>query len=201
MPEPAASNTISPNDFLSAIVELDELTRGKDRSVAKLRTVRQRMEKAGCDMKALDLALSLRKLDTGEAEIRLRNALRYARWLEMRVGDQGSLFSDDSDQPAEKAREEYTEAQAKAEGYEAGKAGRDGRVHRFPQGSVLAQAFYEGWLSGQTLLAEMLGTERKDGETLKPAKREAKAKAGAVAVAGRPRGRGGRRKSEGRAAS
>lgn len=189
---PASSNTITPNDFLACIVELDELTRGKDRSVAKLRTVRARMEKQGCDLKALDLALSLRKLDSGEAEVRLRNALRYARWLEMRVGDQGSLFSDDGDVPAEKAREEYSEAQAKAEGYEAGKAGRDGRVHRFTQGSVLAQAFYGGWVEGQTFLAEQLGTERVEGETIKPAKREAKAKAGAVAVAGKPRGRGGR---------
>ena len=155
MPEATPkTNTMSPNDFLACIVELDEQTRGKDRSVAKLRTVRARMEKAGCDMKALDLALSLRKLDSGEAEIRLRNALRYARWLEMKVGDQGSLFSDDADQPAEKARAEYSEAQAKAEGYEAGKAGRDGRVHRFQQGSALAQRFYEGWLSGQALLAE-----------------------------------------------
>ena len=65
---PASSNTITPNDFLACIVELDELTRGKDRSVAKLRTVRARMEKQGCDLKALDLALSLRKLDSGEAE-------------------------------------------------------------------------------------------------------------------------------------
>ena len=192
MPEAASSNTISPNDFLACIVELDELTRGKDKSVAKLRTVRQRMDKAGCDMKALDLALSLRKLDTGEAEIRLRNALRYARWLEMKVGDQGALFSDDGDLPAEKARQEYTEAQAKAEGYEAGRAGRDGRVHRFTQGSLLAQAFYNGWIEGQGFLAEQLGVERTEGETIKPAKREAKAKAGAVAVAGKPRGRGGR---------
>lgn len=194
MPEAASSNTISPNDFLACIVELDELTRGKDKSVAKLRTVRQRMDKAGCDMKALDLALSLRKLDTGEAEIRLRNALRYARWLEMKVGDQGSLFSDDADGPAEKATAEYSEAQAKAEGYAAGKAGRDGRVHRFEQGSVLAQAFYNGWIEGQTLLAEQLGTERVEGETLKPGKKETKPKAsaGAVAVAGKPRGRAGR---------
>lgn len=196
MPEATPkTNTMSPNDFLACIVELDEQTRGKDRSVAKLRSVRKRMDEQGCDMKALDLALSLRKLDSGEAEIRLRNALRYARWLEMKVGDQGSLFSDDADQPAEKARAEYSEAQAKAEGYEAGKAGRDGRVHRFQQGSALAQRFYEGWLSGQALLAEQLGTERVEGQTLKPGKKEEKPKTGAVAVAGKPRGRGGRRSS------
>lgn len=189
-------NTIAPNDFLSAILELDELTRGKDRSVAKLRTVRQRMEKAGCDMKALDLTLSLRRLDGAEAEMRLRNALRYSRWLNMQIGDQGSLFSDDADQPSEKTVEAYNEGRIYEEGYAAGKAGRNASDHRHAQGTPAAAAFWNGWKDGQGFLAEQLGRDLTEGETLKPEKRQAKPKKGSVGVSGRPRGRGGRRSAD-----
>jgi|GEM_PF-2588378 ribosome modulation factor len=187
-------NSIAPNDFLAAIVELDDLTRGKDRSVAKLRTVRQRMEKQGTDMPALDLALSLRKLGTVEAEMRLRNALRYARWLSMEIGEQGTLFSDDADLPAGKAVEQYSEARIFDEGYKAGVAGRSASDHRHPQGTPAAMAFWNGWKDGQAFLAEQLGRPAEEGETLKPAKRQGKAKSGAAAASGKPRGRGGRRR-------
>lgn len=188
------TNSIAPNDFLAAIVELDDLTRGKDRSVAKLRTVRQRMEKLGTDMPALDLALSLRKLGAGEAELRLRNALRYARWLNMEIGDQGTLFSDDADVPSAKVVEQYSEARVFEEGYKAGVAGRNASDHRHPQGSLAAQAFWNGWKDGQAFLAEQLGRPAEEGETLKPAKRQGKAKTGATTASGKPRGRGGRRR-------
>lgn len=192
MPEASKPNTIAPNDFLAALVEIAEHSRGKDRSVAKLRTVRQRMEKAGCDMKALDLMLSLSKLEPSEAEMRLRNALRYCRWTNMPIGQQASLFSDDADQPAAKATEEFNEARIFDEGYKAGCAGRDAKDHRFPQGTPAAERFYSGWISGQTFLAEQLGKDREDGETLKPERRQGRAPKGSSSAAGKPRGRGGR---------
>jgi hypothetical protein len=191
MPE-AKPNTIAPNEFLAALVEIREHSRGKDRSVAKLRTVRQRMEKAGCDMKALDLMLSLSKLEPSEAEMRLRNALRYCRWTNMPIGAQSSLFSDDADQPAAKATEEYNEALIYDEGYKAGCAGRNASDHRHAQGTPAAAKFFDGWIAGQTFLAEQLGRDREEGETLRPEKKQGRAPKGAAAASGKPRGRGGR---------
>lgn len=195
------TNGIAPNDFLAALVDLDECSRVKDRGVAKLRTVRQRMEKMGCDMPALDLALSLRKLGSGEAEMRLRNALRYARWMSMEIGDQGSLFSDDADRPSEKAAEQWTEAQAYNEGYAAGIAGRDRHDHRFTLGTGMAAKHDEGWVDGQRELADRLGKDLpENGGALKPEKRQAKPKAGTASAAGKPRGRGrGRGRASARA--
>ena len=189
------ATAIPPNDFLAAHVDLAEAIRIKDRGVAKLRTIRQRMERQGCDMPALDLALRLQKLGQAEAEMRLRNALRYCRWMGMEMGAQSALFSDDADRPSTKAAEAFTEAQAYNEGYAAGLAGRNRSDHRFTAGSKLSQQFDTGWIDGQTELANQLGTERPENGTLKRPKKEAKAKAGTSTARGKPRGRGRSRRA------
>lgn len=185
-----SSNTINPTDFLSALSDLIAADTARDRSTAKARNVRKRFENMGCDMPALALMLTLRKLEPEEAEQRLRNALRYSRWASMKIGDQADLFAGmDADTPAEKASAEWTEAQAKEEGYAAGKAGRDPNDSRFPLGSPLAQKHYEGWVEGQAYLAEALGREPAEGETLKPAKRGRPKASGAEPTSPKPRGR------------
>jgi hypothetical protein len=181
---------IAPNTFLESMTDLAEFVRLKDRGIAKLRTVRQRMEKAGCDMPALDLALRLQKLGKAEAELRLRNALRYARWMGMDVGEQAQLFSDDAGLPSQKAAAAFTEAQAYEEGYRAGIGGRDASDSRFPQGTPLYSKHYDGWVDGQTELADQLGVERPEDGTLSRPKKQAAPKKGATAATGKPRGRG-----------
>lgn len=188
-----ASGAMSPNDFLSTLGGLLQSTQVKDTAVAKQRAVRARFEKMGCNMRALDLMLKLRKMEPEDAEMLLRDALRYSRWANMKIGEQAGLFaSDDADVPSEKARGEWTEAQAYEEGYSAGKAGRSGTDHRFTPGTPVHQQFYRGWVDGQTVLAEMLGKERPPtGEPLKPERKKAgtKPKKGATPVVGKPRGR------------
>lgn len=185
-----SSNTINPTDFLSTLSDYLAAETARDRSTAKARNVRKRFENMGCDMPALALMLSLRKLEPEEAEQRLRNALRYSRWANMKIGDQGDLFTINGvDAPAEKATAEWTEAQAVEEGYAAGKAGRDPNDSRFPLGSPLAQKHYEGWVQGQAYLAEALGREPAEGETLKPAKRGRPKASGATPTAPTPKGR------------
>ena len=182
---------IAPNDFLASLADLDDCVRIKDRGVAKLRTVRQRMEKQGCDLAALDLALRLRKLGEDDAQVRLRNALRYCVWMDMPVGAQGALFSDDADRPSEKARQAFTAAQAYDEGYKAGVKGRDRHDSRFPAGTPMAAEHDRGWIAGQTELADMLGRDMpEDGAALKPEKKGAPPKKGTTRAVGKPRGRG-----------
>ncbi len=199
MSEPA-TNTISPNDFVGIIAELLKAETEKDARVGKLRSIRGRLEKQGCDMPAVDLVLKLRKLEPEVAETRLRNALRYARWLNMPVGQQGQLFSDDAGAPSIEAQRQLTEAQAYDEGFKAGMAGRTGTDSRFEAGTVLHQRWRDGWDDGQAQLAENLGVDRPEtGETLKPEKRQAKPKGASVAT-GKPRGRGARGGRRGAAA-
>lgn len=197
------AGAMNPNDFLSTLGGLLQSTQAKDSAVAKQRAVRARFENMGANMRALDLMLKLRKVEPEDAEMLLRDALRYCRWASMKVGEQASLFgSDDAQAPSEKARGEWTEAQAYEEGYAAGKAGRSGTDHRFVAGTPVHQRFYQGWVDGQTLLAEMLGKERPPtGEPLKPERKKAgaKPKAGATPVAGKPKGRRGAKAKGGEA--
>ncbi|HEV7458882.1 MAG TPA: hypothetical protein VGN96_19070 [Roseococcus sp.] len=191
MPEAPPPNTISPNDFVSIFAEMLKAETDKDARVGKLRSIRARLEKAGCDMPAVDLVIKLRKLEPDVAEARLRNALRYARWLNMPIGAQPGLFSDDAGLPSVDAQRGLTEAQAYQEGHAAGLAGRMPTDCRFDAGTGMHARWRQGWDDGQAALGEMLGREPEEGETLKPEKRTAKPKGGTVAR-GRPRGRGGR---------
>jgi hypothetical protein len=195
-PTSAPSNTISPNDFVSIFAEMLKAETEKDSRVGKLRSIRGRLEKAGCDMPAVDLCIKLRKLEPEVAETRLRNALRYARWLNMPIGAQPGLFSDDAGVPSIDAQRGLTEAQAYQEGHAAGLVGRSRTDTRFDIGTPMHARFVDGWNDGQATLGEMLGREPEEGETLKPEKRTAKPKGGTVSR-GKPKGRSGRGRSSG----
>lgn len=182
-------SNMNPNDFMAALADLLTAETAKDRGVGKLRAVRKRFETMGCDMPALALFLTLRKLEPDERQARLKNALRYAQWAEMNIGDQASLFPGVDDKPAHKAAQQWTHAQVYEEGYAAGKAGRAALDNRFSAGTEEAAKHFEGWTDGQAYLIAELGREPTEGEVLQPAKRTAKKKAG-TPVAGKPRGRG-----------
>ena len=90
--KPIPSNALNPNDFVSIFTELRLATSKKDSSVAKLRAIRGRFEAMGCNMRALDLMLKLRGMEPEEAEMLLRDALRYSNWVQMKIGDQSDLL-------------------------------------------------------------------------------------------------------------
>lgn len=172
---PKGANTIAPNDFLSMLGDMLAATVKKDRGVASVRHVRSRMEKIGCDMRALDLMLSLRKLEPEEAESRLRNALRYARWAGLSVGEQSDMLhaSEDAVAPSTDAKSQWSAAEIHDQGYKAGLAGRNSTDHSFMPGTPNHQAFYEGWQDGQRTLGEKLFGKAelpKDGTVIRPGK-------------------------------
>jgi hypothetical protein len=200
--KPIPSNALNPNDFVSIFTELRLATSKKDSSVAKLRAIRGRFEAMGCNMRALDLMLKLRGMEPEEAEMLLRDALRYSNWVQMKIGDQSDLFgSDDAPKPNDQARAGLAEAEAYNEGHAAGLAGRSSTSHRFQPGSPMAQKFRDGWDDGQAQVAEIWGMERPaTGEAIKPPKKEKAAKVGKGEKVASPkrRPRGGR--SEGASA-
>jgi hypothetical protein len=202
--KPIPSNALNPNDFVSIFTELRLATSKKDSSVAKLRAIRGRFEAMGCNMRALDLMLKLRAMEPEDAEMLLRDALRYSSWVQMKVGQQSELFgSDDAPKPNDQARAGLAEAEAYNEGHAAGLAGRASTSHRYQAGSVMSQRFRDGWDDGQAQVAEIWGIERPEtGEAIKPPKKEKASNPGKgeTVAAGQRRGRGGRRRAEGAAA-
>lgn len=196
---PVPSNALNPNDFVAIFTDLRLATAKKDSSVAKLRAIRGRFDAMGCNMRALDLMLKLRGMEPEEAEMLLRDALRYSNWVQMKIGDQSDLFgSDDAPKPNDQARAGLAEAEAYNEGHEAGLAGRGSTSHRYQPGSPMAQRFMTGWSDGQEQVAEIWGIERPEtGEAIKPPKKEKSASAGKGETVASPqrRGRGGRGRS------
>lgn len=147
---------ISPSDFASLKAALKLAIVAKDSAVAKLRSVRKRMEDAGCDLKALDFQMRLEKLDDEVREIMLRNAARYAAWSGRPLGSQGSLFGvDDAAGPAQKAKDELADAEAYEAGYRAAQGGTPLAECPHEAGASLNQRWSQGWHAGKKVLDEV----------------------------------------------
>jgi hypothetical protein len=158
------------------------------------------MEAKGCDMAALDLALSLNRLEPAERQSRLRAALRYVRLIDPEIDAQGSLLDvldDEKATVAPEARAEFRFAEIRQEGYAAGKAGRDSSDHRHPLGTPASAEFFAGWQEGQAALAVELGWSEAEAEEARtksiPIRKPSGAKARAVEGQRKP----GRRKRGG----
>jgi hypothetical protein len=170
---------MSATDFAALKAELVLATVAKDTAVAKVRAIRARMEKAGCDMKALDLHLRLSKVEDAVAELYLRNAGRYNAWAGKPIGSQGALFgSDDAPGPSEKAAEELRGAVAYEAGYVAAQGGQTQDDCPYEAGSFFAQRWSQGFVAGRAVLDEIsAGKPPKASKTgsRKPGRRAARA--------------------------
>lgn len=160
-PAPAAGhNQISPAMFLDFYRQLRTEKRAVDEANGKYRATRKRIEGAGVDLKALALMESLSKLDEAEATTRLRTALRYAGWADVKIGQQTELFgADDGQAVPQKAQDEWREGMAEETGYEAGKAGADRGENPFPPGGPLYAMWDRGWGAGQAVIAMEMGPD------------------------------------------
>lgn len=177
----AASNgppQIDPNAFATMKGELRLAIVAKDAAVSKVRTIRKRMEDAGCDLKALDLQMRLEKLDDDVREIMLRNASRYAVWSGKPLGAQGTLFgADDAAGPAQKARDELAEAEAYEAGYRAAQGGQQLADCPHEAGSGMNQRWCQGWHAGKKVLDDVVaGRPPKESRagSRKPGRRAAR---------------------------
>lgn len=170
--------SINPNDFATMKAELRLAIVAKDSAVAKLRSVRKRMEDAGADLKALDLQMKLEKMDDDAGEILLRNASRYATWSGKPFGTQGALFgADDAAGPAQKARDELTDAEAYEAGYRAAQRAVKHDDCPHDVGTSLNQRWSQGWHAGKKVLDDVAAgrppKEAKEGQR-RPGRRSAR---------------------------
>lgn len=147
---------IDPSAFASLKAELRHAIIAKDSAVAKLRSIRKRMEESGCDLKALDLQMRLERLDDDVREIMLRNATRYAAWSGKPLSTQGSLFGvDDAGGPAQRAQDELSGAEAYEAGYRAAQRGSSASDAPYPAGSFLHERWSSGWAMGKQVMDDV----------------------------------------------
>jgi ribosome modulation factor len=188
MPEnmTAASNgppQIDPSAFASLKAELRFAIIAKDSAVAKLRSIRKRIEDAGADLKALDLSMRLEKLDDDVREILLRNTARYSAWSGKPIGTQGALFGgDDAAGPSEKARDELAGAAAYEAGYRAAQGGQKHDDNPYEPGSEWNQRWAQGWHAGKKVLDDVAAgrpPEEKRAGSRRPGRRGARQAAAA----------------------
>lgn len=169
---------IDPNQFASLKAELRLAIVAKDSAVAKLRTIRKRMETGGCDMKALDLQMRLEKMDDDAREMLLRNTARYAAWSGKPMGTQGALFgTDDAAGPAQKAQDELTEAEAYEVGYRAAQGGQTIADCPHDPGTGSNQRWCQGWHAGDKVMQDILAgkpPKKTQTGTRRPGRRAAR---------------------------
>ena len=129
---------------LRKIVEAEQK---KDEAVAKLRTARKAAKNDGVDLKALDAARALSKLDAIEVTNDFNQLVRYSKFLEVPVYSQLSMF----DIPAEPTDEDLHD-RAYSSGVRAGKLGHDQTSSKFEPGSPAGQKWLEGYSDGQKII-------------------------------------------------
>lgn len=158
-----ASNLVSPEEFLESYRRIKDTKRVKDEAAAAHKAAREDFKSKGGDLNALKIVDHLQGLDDAEAELRMRETLRYAAWLGLEIGTQTELFEGapqvDLTASVTAAHREW---QTEQDGYKSGKAGEPIDNCPHPGGSPLHTRWRSGWQDGQAALA--MAMKPKDGE-------------------------------------
>jgi ribosome modulation factor len=157
MPEPPRDHnnpSIPPEVFLALYRVIKEAQRRKEEAAAGYKGARERAKEAGVDMNALKIMEHLAKLDDADAELRMRQALKYSEWIGLPFATQPDMFPTPggSEMLTDKLVGDHKEWQAEQNGYAAGKDGAPADHNPHAPGSSLAQRWMSGWHDGQEFL-------------------------------------------------
>ncbi len=148
-----ASNAVSPEEFLALYRRIKDTKRAKDEASSAHKAAREDFKAKGGDLNALKIVDHLQGLDDAEAELRMRETLRYAAWLGLEIGTQIELFGEtpqiDLTASVTAAHREWETEQA---GYKAGKGGEPIDNCPHPGGSPHHTRWRSGWHDGQAAL-------------------------------------------------
>jgi hypothetical protein len=153
---------MSPEEFLACYREIKDTKRAKDEASSAHKAAREKFKSRGGDLNALKITDHLQSLDDAEAELRMRETIRYAAWLGLEIGTQVDMFGDapQVDLTAS-VQSQHREWQAEQDGYKAGRAGEPIDNNKFAGGSPLYARWRSGWNDGQAALAMTL---KKSGD-------------------------------------
>jgi hypothetical protein len=155
----APANTPSADDTIKLFVEAERLKAKVDEANGKLRAHLKVMDDRGLNLKAIAMLRKLRRMDSDEATLLMRDVSRYGRWLEVPLFTQAEMFAagdDSAAPPTDEGKAILAGEEAYAEGVAAGKAGRAANDTRFHPGTHEHTRFSDGWVAGQSMIAERM---------------------------------------------
>lgn len=161
-----ASNVMSAEEFLACYRKIKDTKRLKDEASSAHKAAREDFKSKGGDLNALKIVDHLQSLDDADAELRMRETLRYAAWLDLEIGTQAELFDGEPQiDLTASVSAQHREWQAEQDGYKAGKAGEPIDNNKFPGGSPLHVRWRAGWNDGQAALGAAMKPKDPDIET------------------------------------
>lgn len=148
------TNGVAPEEFLRHYRAIHDAKRAKEEASAAYSAARNAAKAAGVDMNALKIVEHLSSLDDADAELRMRETLRYAAWMGLEIGTQADMF----DAPPEtelvgQVSAQHAEWRAEQAGYKAGKDGEPRDNCPLPSTSPLNPAWHRGWKDGSEFRA------------------------------------------------
>lgn len=134
----------SPNDYLEFKTEEAKLLADAEQAKKALKALYKRRKAMRIDSKADKLSYEL------QDPMLLSRARSYAHWRGSPIPIQDDL---PFDKPSEKAAVQFTEAQVKMDGFDAGQKSRPREDNPHEPGSVFHALFDTGWIEGQAKIA------------------------------------------------
>lgn len=156
-----ASNGMSPEEFLKHYRAMKDAKRRKEEAGEAFKAARADFKAAGGDLNAMKIVEHFQTLDDTDAELRMRETLRYASWLDLDIGTQTDMFGDAPQVNLTGAvQAEHQSWVAEQAGYKSGKDGEP--IDNCPHagGSPYHVSWRRGWHDGQAALA--VGLKPKD---------------------------------------
>ena len=174
--DPAVSN-VSDEVIASYAVEADRAQRDIDEATGRKRSVLKRAKSDGIKTRVLLAAIKMKKQDPDEVALEMRDSIRYANIIAPGVRlTQAELFSA-SDAPTAlnaKTQGKVQDWDAEQRGYESGLNGGTMDDCVFAPGTEGRVHFQQGFVRGQTVIADRMGENAKKADPSRTKRRGGK---------------------------
>ncbi len=149
-----ASNGMSPEEFLKHYRAMKDAKRCKEEAGEAFKATRAAFKAVGGDLNAFKIVEHLQSLDDADAELRMRETLRYASWLDLDIGTQADMFGGAQQINLTGAvQAEHQAWVSEQAGYKSGKDGEPIDNCPHPGGSPFHVSWRRGWHDGQAAIA------------------------------------------------
>lgn len=162
----ATSPNLPPDVFLKHYRKVREAKRAKEEASAALARVNKAAKADGVDLDAFKLLEKFRDLDDDELGMRMRHVRDYAKWLNLPLGTQLTMFAEEpSAEVSAKGLKDQSEWEAGDQGYRAGRSGSLRSDNPYDEGTEPYVAWDKEWTRGvKSLAAEMRGHDDAEAD-------------------------------------
>jgi hypothetical protein len=183
----ASSHNVPPDVFLRHYRTIRDLKDAHSETGMAIARAKKAAKNDGIDLDAMKLLEKFATLDADEAELKMKHLVIYAKWANVAIGTQATMFEDDIPEVDVNAASEQREWVAGGRGFDAGEAGHERGTNPFEAGSAEHVAWDKSWTRGNKV---WLNAQKKIAGEMGPKKSgKAKKANGHVEPAARKRGR------------